>query len=107
MSAAVERTVRTDPPPGWDRLERAAEEAAVAVGFWKRRAVEAEDELQRLRRSLETFALAREDEGAREDLREEIRRLRAENASLTSRMKQARTRVGALLRRLGALEVEP
>lgn len=107
MSAVVDRSVRAEPPAGWDRLERAAEEAALAVGFWKRRALEAEDELQRLRRTLEAIGREREQAEPKEDLREEIRRLRAENAALGSRMKQARARVGALLRRLGALEVEP
>ena len=107
MSAAVDRGVRPEPPAGWDRLERAVEEAALAVGFWKRRALEAEEELQRLRRSLEAFALEREVEAPDGDPRAELRRLRAENAALRSRMSQARARVGGILHRLSALEREP
>jgi hypothetical protein len=36
-----------------------------------------------------------------------VRRLRAENTALQSRMLQARKRVGALLRQVAALEVDP
>ena len=41
------------------------------------------------------------------DDRREVVRLRAENTALQSRMLQARKRVGALLKRLAALELEP
>jgi hypothetical protein len=40
------------------------------------------------------------------DLREEVRRLRAENTALQSRMLQARKRVAALMKRLSALGIE-
>jgi predicted RNase H-like nuclease (RuvC/YqgF family) len=90
-------------PAHWERLERAAEDAASVVSAWKRRAVEAEAEVSRLRDSLEDLA-ASENEL---DTHEEIRRLRAENAAVTSRMVEARKRLGALARRLAALGVEP
>lgn len=80
------------------------EEAAVAVALWRRRAVEAEEEVARLRRVLEEVAAGA---GASEDAQEELRRLRAENAALRSRMQDARKRVGSLMSRLLALGVEP
>jgi predicted RNase H-like nuclease (RuvC/YqgF family) len=93
-----------DFPPEWARIEQAAEEAATLLSRWIRRAREAEDEVERLRESLEEFAAER---SGPEDLDQEIRRLRAENAALRSRMLQARKRVGGLMQRLSALDVEP
>jgi predicted nuclease with TOPRIM domain len=87
-------------PAGWERLERAAQDASVAVAGWTRRAAEAEDEVARLQRSLEQLAAGGE---AGDDVREELRRLRAENALLRSRVAQARKRIGALLKRMDTL----
>lgn len=98
MSAAA------DPAPesGWERLERAAARAAAALGAWRSRALEAEAEVARLRAALQSVtgetAL---DHAGGED---ELRRLRAENALLTSRAAEARRRVAALLARLAVLE---
>lgn len=103
-SAAADRAKRAELPAHWDRLERAAEDAAMAVSFWKRRAVEAEEELGRMRQSLERLAKAEGTDPA--DLREEVKRLRAENTALHSRMQQARKRVQALLKRVMSLEAE-
>ena len=50
------------------------------------------------------LALSRQDTG---DERREVVRLRAENTALQSRMLQARKRIGALLKRLSALEIDP
>lgn len=94
---------RLELPAQWERLERAAEEASVAVAFWKRRALEAEEEVGRLRRALEELGTREE---RPRDLEEELRRLRADNTALRSRMLQARTRVSGILKRLGTLESE-
>lgn len=103
MSVAADRARRPELPSQWERLERAVEDAALASAVWKRRAVEAEGEVLRLRRALEELA----SEGSRPgDMDEELRRLRAENAALQSRMLEARKRVGSLMRRLLALGVE-
>lgn len=90
-------------PPDWRRLEQAAEEAGLLLGRWVARAREAEEEVQRLRLALEELA-AREPQP--EVSTDELRRLKAENAALHSRMLQARKRVGTLLQRLAALEIE-
>lgn len=103
-SAAGSRATRAELPPGWERLERTIEEAAVIAALWKRRALEAEDEVVRLRHSLEQLA---DDPDRPGDAQAELRRLRAENAALRSRMTQAGKRVSGVLRRLAALEVEP
>lgn len=104
MSIAAEREQRPVLPPQWERLERAAEDAAVAVALWKRRALDAEAEVLRLRHALEAVASV----GSQpQDTEEELRRLRAENVALTSRMLEARRRVASLMRRLLALGVEP
>lgn len=87
-------------PGPWARLERAAQDASVVVASWKRRALEAEEEVARLRRSLEELAEA---DTSSEDEREEIRRLKAENAALHSRLLQARKRVVAVLKRMDTL----
>lgn len=104
MSAGADGSARPDLPPEWERLERVAEAAAAEVLFWRRRTAEAEDEVGRLRRTLEDLAVARGEVG---DERRQIVRLRAENTALQSRMVQARKRIGALLKRLSALELEP
>lgn len=103
MSVAAERGSRPELPSHWERLERAAEDAALAVAVWRRRAQEAEEEVLRLRRVLEGVA---SDRTRPRDLEEEVRRLRAENAALQSRMLEARKRVAALMRRLISLGVE-
>jgi Sec-independent protein translocase protein TatA len=91
--------------PGWERLEQAARGAASALGEWRRRAVEAEHEVQRLRTELEKLTalgpLPSDEAG------DELRRLRAENAVLTSRAAEARQRVSGLLARLSVLENRP
>jgi predicted RNase H-like nuclease (RuvC/YqgF family) len=104
MSVAAEGASRAELPREWERLERVAEAAAAEVVFWRRRTAEAEEEVSRLRRTLEELAASRGD-GTGEH--REIVRLRAENSALHSRMLQARKRVGALLKRLAALEIEP
>jgi len=91
------------PPPAdspWGRLERATHSAAAALAEWRRRASEAEAEVLRLRRELEAVSAAAP-QAAPGD---ELRRLRAENALLTSRTEEARTRIRALLTRLAVLE---
>jgi chromosome segregation ATPase len=103
VSAAADRKRPALPHP-WAQLERAAREAAAALGRWKQRALEAEEEVGRLRRSLED--LADSDRPPADDATEELRRLRAENAALRSRMAQARKRVSGLMQRLSALEVD-
>jgi uncharacterized membrane protein len=90
-------------PPAWQRLERAAEEAATALPAWRRRALEAEEEVGRLHRALDALASPRD---VSEGPADELRRLRAENTALRSRMNQARKRVHVLLTRLASLEVD-
>jgi hypothetical protein len=102
MSDAAERRRREIAL--WDRLERSAHEAATALSLWQRRAREAEEEVIRLRLALEEHASGRVEPGL--DLREEVRRLRAENTALHSRMLQARKRVAALMKRLSALGID-
>jgi len=89
----------------WERAERLAHEAAAALTFWRRRAREAEDEVLRLRMALEEHASGRMEAGG--DMRDEVRRLRAENAALQSRMLQARKRLAVLMKRLVALGIDP
>lgn len=103
MSVAAEGAGRPELPREWSRLERVAETAAAEVVFWRRRTLEAEEELGRLRRALEEVATRQESA----DDRREVVRLRAENTALQSRMMQARKRIGALLKRLAALEIDP
>lgn len=90
---------------GWERLERAARAAAESVGEWRRRALEAEQEVQRLRSELEQLTslgpLPSDEAG------DELRRLRAENAVLTSRAAEARQRITGMLARLTVLENRP
>jgi predicted nuclease with TOPRIM domain len=87
---------------GWERLERAARAAADSLAEWRRRAQEAEHEVQRLRSELEQLTslgpLPSDEAG------DELRRLRAENAVLTSRAAEARQRISGLLARLSVLE---
>jgi hypothetical protein len=87
--------------PGWERLERAARTAVGALAEWRRRASVAEAEVVRLRAELEALTAAPGEGG---DAGEEARRLRAQNALLTSRAAEARRRVTALLARLAVLE---
>jgi predicted nucleic acid-binding Zn-ribbon protein len=92
-------------PAEWARLDRATHEAVSLLGRLVQRAREAEAEVERLRQSLE--ALAGERSASSGDTVQEVRRLRAENAALHSRMLQARKRISALMQRLAALDVEP
>ena len=105
MSFAGERVARTELPRQWERLERLVEETAEGVAYWRRRAVEAEDEVTRLRDALEEVASAAQPLDG--DLKAELRRVRAENAALHSRLAEARGRVQGVLKRLVALGVEP
>ena len=89
-------------PTPWERLERAAHSAASAVAEWRRRALEAEAEVARLRRELELVSAAAPT--APGEAGEELRRLRAENALLSSRTDEARKRIRALLTKLSLLE---
>ena len=98
MSDAVEAPEAAD--PAWGRLERAAHAAASAVAEWRRRATEAEAEVGRLRRELELVSAPAE----AADGGDELRRLRAENALLSSRGDEARQRIRALLAKLSVLE---
>lgn len=90
---------------GWERLERASRAAADALAEWRKRATEAEQEVQRLRTELEELTslgpLPSDEAG------DELRRLRAENAVLTSRAAEARQRILGLLARLTVLENRP
>ena len=104
MSFAGERVGRTELPRQWERLERLVDDAAVGIGYWRRRALEAEDEIARLRDALEEVASAAAPESG--DLKAEVRRVRAENAALLSRLAEARGRVQAVLKRLVALGVD-
>jgi len=88
--------------PGWDRLDRAARGAANALAEWRYRALQAEGEVARLRTELEALsALGPLPSAEPED---ELRRLRAENAVLTSKVDQARERIRRLLTTLSVLE---
>jgi chromosome segregation ATPase len=90
---------------GLDRLERAARGAAAAVAAWKARAEEAEAQVRTLREELEAVTGEEVEPGAAAGgTGEELRRLRAEHALLTSRAAEARQRVAALLARLSVLE---
>lgn len=101
MSVAAEVPGGGGLPPGWHRLDRAVKEASTALTVWRRRALEAEEELARLRGTLESLA---SEQDRPDDAADELDRLRAENAALHSRMTQARKRVRTLLGRLGSLE---
>lgn len=111
MSGAADPSVLPADAPAaadgssWERLEHAARGAASALGEWRRRALEAEHEVQRLRNELEQLTslgpLPSDEAG------DELRRLRAENAVLTSRAAEARQRVSGLLARLSVLENRP
>ena len=91
-----------DAAPGWERLERAARAAATALEAWRRRAREAEAEVARLRRELEDLTTLGPLPSA--EAGDELRRLRAENAVLSSRTAEARKRITGLLARLAVLE---
>jgi hypothetical protein len=104
MSFVGDRAPRPELPRQWERLEQLVEDSAVVTAVWRRRALEAEDEVVRLRRALEEVASMGSVPG---DLREEVRRVRAENAALQSRFLEARGRVESILKRLVALGVEP
>ena len=105
MSIGAERKRPVELSGPWDRLERVAEESAVAVAFWRRRALEAEEEIGRLRRALEEVSAGERERP--DDVLEALRRSRAENAALRSRLLQARKRVQMVLRRLVATGIEP
>lgn len=105
MSDAAELPALAEVPAGptpWERLERAAHSAAAAVAGWRRRALEAEAEVGRLRRELEMVSAAAPSTPG--EASEELRRLRAENALLSSRTDEARKRIRALLTKLSVLE---
>ncbi|HYH83465.1 MAG TPA: hypothetical protein VEX86_26960 [Longimicrobium sp.] len=91
-----------DAAAGWERLDRAASAAASALEEWRRRAREAENEVTRLRQELEELTTLGPLPSA--EAGDELRRLRAENAVLSSRTAEARKRIGGLLARLSVLE---
>jgi hypothetical protein len=101
MASGAADGAAASPAEGWDRLDRAARGAAGAVAAWKARAVEAEAQVRTLRAELEAVNGADTDAGGPGD---ELRRLRAEHALLTSRAAEARQRIAALLARLSVLE---
>ncbi len=103
MSTVVRRGT-DDFPQEWSRLERAAEDAGGLLERLVRRAHAAEEEVQRLRQSLEEVADGRA--VAAEDTAQQVRQLKAENAALRSRLLQARKHVSGLMQRLAALEIE-
>jgi predicted RNase H-like nuclease (RuvC/YqgF family) len=104
VSTAVRRGTENFPPE-WARLERATEEASSLLGRWVQRARAAEEEVERLRRALDE--LGQGHVAPSEGVTQEIRRLKAENAALRSRMQQARKRMQGLMQRLSSLGVEP
>jgi hypothetical protein len=104
VSAVAEPDRSAALPPAWERLERAAYGAADALLHWRRRALEAEAEVARLRRVLEQVAGEPSSASAQGDEGEEARRLRAENALLVSRAAEARRRISGLIARLAVLE---
>lgn len=103
MSSVAKRGTENFPSE-WGRLERAAEDASGLLGRLIDRAQQAEEEVERLRQSLEELAAGR---SVTDDAAQQLRRLKAENAALQSRMLQARKRVAALMQRLSALGIEP
>lgn len=107
MSIGAERGSPVELPKAWERLEKSVEETALSLAYWRRRAGEADAEVSRLRGSLEALASERASEGVEGGEADEVRRLRAENAALLSRIQQARARVEMLLKRLVALGLEP
>jgi predicted RNase H-like nuclease (RuvC/YqgF family) len=92
-------------PPEWARLERATEEGSGLLVRWVQRARAAEEEVERLRRALDELGQGRAAPST--DTVQEVRRLKAENAALRSRMQQARKRVSGLMQRLTSLGIEP
>lgn len=102
MSAAADASREPELPPEWERVERVAREVGAALTGWRSRALEAEAEVARLRRALDELAADPGEGGA--GTAGQVRRLRAENAALRSRMGEARERVRGLLSRLGTLE---
>ena len=102
-SAAADQTLH-DLPPGWERLGDAVDETLGALAQWRRRALDAEGEVARLREAMNDLLKGSADgDGASV---EEVQRLRAENALYLSRIMEARKRVSALLERVAALEEE-
>jgi hypothetical protein len=101
VSADAEKSRQVDALPGWERLELAAEAAVSALDTWRTRALEAEAEVVRLRTALEEAVADSPASGS--DARDQLRRLRAENAALRSRMSQAHRRIGAMLEWTDAL----
>jgi uncharacterized membrane protein len=86
----------------WERLDRVARSAATALGDWRHRALQAEAEVARLRTELEALSALGPLPSA--EPVDELRRLRAENAVLSSKVDQARERIRRLLATLGVLE---
>lgn len=102
MSAAAEVPREPELPQEWERAERVAREVGAALTSWRSRALEAEAEVARLRRALDELAADPGEGGA--GTAGQVKRLRAENAALRSRMGEAHERVRGLLARLGTLE---
>ncbi|CAN5861832.1 hypothetical protein BH23GEM5_BH23GEM5_08940 [soil metagenome] len=100
-SAAAEQSA-SELPAGWERLADATDEIVASLAHWRRRALDAEAEVTRLRQAMNDMLLAPAD-GEIGPV-DELKRLRAENALYLSRIVEARKRVSTLLTRVAALE---
>ena len=102
MASDVAEQPLRDLPRGWERLGSATDEIVAALARWRRRALDAEAEVVRLRQAMsDMLAGTPESDEAPVD---ELQRLRAENALYLSRIVEARKRVSTLLERVAALE---
>lgn len=101
MFGGADERSAADAPAGWERLDLAVRRATAALVEWRRRALDAEDEVHRLRQALEAVTQRAEGDGTPEG---DAVRLAAENALLRSRTDEARRRVSSLLARLTTLE---
>jgi len=106
VSDVAEPTAPADPPAGWERLERAVEDVLRELDAWRGRAAQADAEVARLRSALEE-AMAALPALAPGDARDQVRRLKAENAALRARVGQAHRRISAMLAWTDALEDTP
>lgn len=100
MFGGADEPPAADAPAGWERLDLAVRRATAAVVEWRQRALDAEEEVNRLRQALEAVT-QRAEEGTPTG---DAVRLAAENALLRSRTDEARRRVTSLLARLTTME---
>lgn len=107
MASAAADHSAPDLPPGWNRLGNAVDQTLTSLAQWRRRALDAEGEVERLREAMNDLLKANPDRPEGDGAAvEEVQRLRAENALYLSRIMEARKRVSALLARVAALEEE-